>query len=627
MCGIAGYVNSGTQLQASRQIVEAMCQTIVHRGPNDQGVYVDGPVGIGMQRLSIVAVGTGHQPISNETSTIWIVFNGEIYNYQDLTKGLIQRGHRLKTTSDTEVIVHLYEEYGEACVDHLRGMFVFAIWDRERERLFIARDRLGVKPLYYWWRNGQLVFGSELKAILAHPAVAPVLNPQGLLYYLRYSYIPDPLTIFQDIHKLSPGHWLCLTSGSLSIKSYWDGCQPKGTDLTAVTEDEALERIELRLKEATRIRLMSEVPLGAFLSGGIDSSMTVALMAQEMSRPVATFAIGFEHEAYNELPYARRVAQHLGTDHHEFIVGPESCDLIPRLVSHFDEPFGDSSAIPTYHVSRLAAGHVTVALSGDGGDELFAGYDRYRIDLGRKRRELPSVARGLLGIVSGLLPDGAKGKNLLRNMSLAGPARYLDSISYLAPSVLYHLLTPDYQRELERIDEASPIFMQYFCRVQSCDWLSQLQYVDAKTYLVGDVLTKVDRMSMAHSLEVRSPFLDHVLTEEVATFPSHLKMKEGVSKYLLKRLAKKYLPADIVGRRKQGFGVPLEYWFTGEFYDFIRDTLLSSSAKARPFFNSQVTESIVNRHESGEKALSSVMWNLLVLEAWCQLYLDHPPKR
>lgn len=624
MCGIAGYVNPSADHPADERIVDTMCQTILHRGPNDQGVFVDGPVGIGMRRLSIIALSTGHQPICNETGTIWIVFNGEIYNYQDLAKDLARRGHTFKTTSDTEVIVHLYEEYGEACVDHLRGMFAFAIWDRPRGHFFIARDRLGVKPLYYWWRDGLLVFGSELKAVLAHPNVTPTLNAEGLLYYLRYFYIPDPLTIFQDIHKLPPGHTLSLTGGRLSVKSYWDGCLPTGTDAQSISEDEALERVEYHLKEATRVRLMSEVPLGAFLSGGIDSSMTVAMMAQEQSRPVSTFAIGFQEESYNELPYARRVAQHLGTDHHEFIVGPESCDLIPRLVSHFDEPFGDSSAIPTYHVSRVAAEHVTVVLSGDGGDELFAGYDRYQIDLARQRRQLPGVARSLLGTISGLLPDGAKGKNLLRNMSFPGPARYLDSISYLPPVALERLMTPDYQRELQRIDGAAPIFMQYFDRVRSVEWLAQLQYVDTKTYLAGDVLTKVDRMSMAHSLEVRSPLLDHVLTEEVTAYPSHFKMRGGVSKYLLKKLARKYLPAEIVDRRKQGFGVPLEYWFTGEFHAYIRDTLLSSSARARPYFNAKVTESIVKRHAAGEKALSAVIWNLLVLETWFQMYLDRP---
>lgn len=624
MCGIAGYVNAADR-PAEERIVDAMCQTILHRGPNDQGLLVDGQVGIGMRRLSIIALSTGHQPISNEVGTIWIVFNGEIYNYQELAKDLAKRGHTFKTTSDTEVIVHLYEEYGEACVNHLRGMFAFAIWDRTRDRLFIARDRLGVKPLYYWWRDGCLVFGSELKAVLVHPDVVPKLNAEGLLYYLRYFYIPDPLTIFQDIHKLPPGHTLSLADGRLSVNSYWDGCLPGKENDKSISESEAIERIEHHLKEATRVRLISEVPLGAFLSGGIDSSLTVALMAREMNRPVSTFAIGFQQESYNELPYARQVAQHLGTDHHEFIVGPESCDLIPRLVSHFDEPFGDSSAIPTYHVSRMAAEHVTVVLSGDGGDELFAGYDRYQMDLTRHHRQLPGLVRGLLGSISGLLPDGATGKNFLRSMSLSGAARYLDSISYLPPVALGRLLAPEYQVELQRIDSASPIFMQYFDRVRSVDWLAQLQYVDTKTYLAGDVLTKVDRMSMAHSLEVRSPLLDHMLTEEVTAYPSHFKMRGGSSKYLLKKLARKYLPAEIVDRRKQGFGVPLEYWFTGEFNDYIRDTLLSSSARARPYFNAGVTESIVKRHAAGEKPLSAVIWNLLVLETWFQMYLDRSP--
>jgi asparagine synthase (glutamine-hydrolysing) len=625
MCGIVGYTNVRKTDAADPAILSAMCQTIIHRGPDDQGIYVHGQTGLGVRRLSVIDLHTGHQPLSNETKSIWVVLNGEIYNYRELATWLVSRGHCLSTSSDTEVIVHLYEEFGEDCVHKLRGMFAFAIWDQSRERLFIARDRLGVKPLYYYWNGQLLVFGSELKAVLEHPGVERRLDTQGLLYYLRYSYIPDPLTIFQGIAKLPPGHVLSLTGQALTVRPYWDGAAPPDGETLPITEEDATSGLERCLQESVRLRLVSDVPIGAFLSGGIDSSLVVALMARQMDRPVKTFSIGFEEEAYNELPYARRVAQHLKTDHHEFIVGPESYDLIPRLVSHFDEPFGDPSAIPTYHVSRMAAEYVTVVLSGDGGDELFAGYDRYHIDLARQRRTLPGVARSLLGTMSGLLPDGAKGKNLLRNMSLSGPARYLDSISYLPPVSLHRLLAPDYQHELQRIDGAAPIFMQYFDRVRSCDWLTQLQYVDSKTYLAGDVLTKVDRMSMAHSLEVRSPLLDYVLTEQVVAYPSHFKMREGVSKYLLKRLARKYLPADIVDRRKQGFGVPLEYWFTGDFHDYIRDTLLSSSARARPYFNAQITESIVDRHAAGEKPLSTVIWNLLVLETWFQLYLDYSP--
>jgi len=373
------------------------------------------------------------------------------------------------------------------------------------------------------------------------------------------------------------------------------------------------------------LRLVSDVPIGAFLSGGIDSSIVVALMAREMDRPVTTFSIGFEEKAYNELPYARRVAEHLKTDHHELIVGPQGCDLIERLVSHFDEPFGDSSAIPTYYLSKLASEHVTVALSGDGGDELLAGYDRYRVDIERSRLAIWGLKNGL-GLISNLLPEGFSGKNLLRNLSLPGRARYLDNISYVGPGKLNRLLMPDIANAVTADAHAESLMMGYFDRVKGQPWLSQLQYLDTKTYLPADVMTKVDRMSMAHSLEAREPLLDHVLVEYAASLPPTMKYRDGVSKYLLKRVAEKYLPKDIIHRKKQGFGVPLEYWFKDGLRDYVHDVLFDTRTRERGIFRQREVEQLVRCYENGRGELASNIWILIVLETWCRLYLDgaHP---
>jgi len=626
MCGIAGYVSTDGRELADARIVQAMCDTMIHRGPSDQGAYVEGPVGLGMRRLSIIDLSTGHQPITNETKSVWIVFNGEIYNYRELADWLVSRGHRLSTASDTEVIVHLYEDLGEDCVHKLRGMFAFALWDQPHSRLFVARDRLGVKPLYYFYDGRQFVFGSELKAVLVHPAVVPTLDPQGLLYYLRYSYIPDPLTIFQNVRKLPPAHVLSLVGRTLSIKAYWDGAASPNGGGSSVSEEEAIRALEDRLQESVRLRLVSDVPLGAFLSGGVDSSLVVALMAREMARPVTTFSIGFEEEQYNELPYARRVARHLGTDHHERVVGPQDCTLIERIVAHFDEPFGDASAIPTYYLSELAAEHVTVALSGDGGDELFAGYERYQVDLEWSHFEaLPAVARRLLGLASGALPMGFRGKNLLRALSLTNRSRYLESISYIKPWMFERLLTPDWHREFLQTGPADRIMESYFEKVAGCPWLSQLQYLDAKTYLPGDILTKVDRMSMAHSLEAREPLLDHVLVEHVARLPVEMKFRDGTAKYLLKRVAERYLPVDIVHRKKHGFGVPLEYWFKDDLKEYVHDVLFDPRTISRGIFRPAEVAHLVRRYESGHGELSATIWLLLVLETWFRLYWDSTP--
>jgi|CXWL01.1.fsa_nt_gi asparagine synthase (glutamine-hydrolysing) len=620
MCGIVGYINVRKSDAADQAILAAMCQTIIYRGPDDQGIYAHGQAGLGMRRLSIIDLHTGHQPISNETESLWVVLNGEIYNYQPLAEWLLQRGHRLKTSSDTEVIVHLFEELGEGCLDRLRGMFAFAIWDQHRSRLFVARDRLGVKPLYYYWDESRLVFGSELKTLLAHPDVETSLDVRAVETYLRYSYIPDPQTIFERIKKLPPGHYLTLEDGRLNVVPYWNGLLPNPTPDAELSEGDALTQLDGLLQDAVRLRMVSDVPVGAFLSGGVDSSLIVALMSRQMSRPVTTFSIGFAEAEYNELPYARQVATHLGTDHHELIVEPQNCDVIEQLVAHFDEPFGDPSAIPMYFLCGLAAKHVKVALSGDGGDELFAGYERYSIELQRQSFDrLPSSLKRACGWASDQLWDGAVGKRYLHNMSLAGPGRYMDSVTYTHQELLHHLLDPQLVHQLASLPEDDQL-SRHFTAVAGQPWLAQLQYVDGRCYLPADVMTKVDRMSMAHSIEAREPLLDHVLAEFAARLPMSLRIRDGVTKYLLKRVAERYLPHSIIYRKKQGFGVPLEYWFKGDLRAYVRDVLFSHEAKTRGMLNPTAVEGLLRQYESGRSEYAQTIWLLLMLETWCRLY-------
>lgn len=620
MCGIAGYVNCPDGRPADRKIIEGMCQSIVHRGPDDQGVYVCGPIGLGMRRLSIIDLHTGHQPIANETGTVWIVQNGEIYNYQELAQWLMQRGHRLKTSSDTEVIVHLYEELGERCLDRLRGMFAFAIWDQDQSSLFLARDRLGVKPLYYYWDEERLVFGSELKTLLAHPDVDVSIDIEAIQTFLRYSYIPDPQTTFTRIKKLPPAHYLVLKKGQLRIERYWDGLHPHPATPTELPEAEALSQLDQLLEESVKLRMVSDVPVGAFLSGGVDSSLVVALMARQTSRPVRTFSIGFSEAAYNELPYARQVAEHLGTDHQEFIVEPQHCEVIERLVSHFDEPFGDVSALPMYFLCQMAARSVKVALSGDGGDELFAGYERYAVALQQQQRErLPASVRRACGWIGAHMHDGAKGKRYLQNLALIGPDQYRDSVIYTPESLAYRLLSPDIVETLAASSVGDQL-SRHFAMVEHQPWLAQMQYVDAQCYLPADVMTKVDRMSMAHSIEAREPLLDHKLAEFAACLPMELRIRNGLGKYLLKRVAERYLPMSIIYRKKQGFGVPLEHWFKGSLRGYVRDLLFGREATQRGLFNRDALEDLMSRYESGRSEYAHTIWLLVVLEVWCRLY-------
>jgi asparagine synthase (glutamine-hydrolysing) len=630
MCGIAGFVDYWDRGQSAPfergRLLKGMCDVIRHRGPDDDGFLCKEGVALGMRRLSIIDVAGGAQPISGEDGSATIVFNGEIYNFQELRPELEKRGHTFKTHSDTETIVHAYEEYGPACASHLRGMFALAIWDDKTRELYIARDRVGKKPLYYTITPGQtLVFGSEIKSILEHPDVQREINLEALDAYFTLGYVPDPLTIFRDIHKLPPGHYLTFANGRVRTQQYWDfNFEPAESR----KPEDYLEELRELLNESVRLRLISEVPLGAFLSGGIDSSTVVALMARQMNQPVKTFSIGFHEDSYNELKFARLTAQKLGTDHHEFFVTPQICDVIDELVWHFDEPFADPSAIPTFMVSKLARDHVTVALSGDGGDEVFAGYTHYVVQESRRAfSALPKALRaGVMRPLSYRLPHGAWGRNYLHNISLDPIDRYLDSLSYFTTLTKKQLYTSDFQRALGATDRVARSFHEYAGNVKTNEPLDQLLYIDGKTYLPGDILTKVDRMSMATSLEVRVPLLDHKLIDFVTKVPASLKLAGTETKQLLKRVARDLIPAEILDRPKQGFGIPLEQWINAQLRDQIRETLREPRTRQRGYVNSDYVDLILDEHHKGRRDHSFPLWALLILELWHRRYIDHSPR-
>ena len=630
MCGIAGFIDFWDRKRGDSitrgALLKDMCDVIRHRGPDDDGFLLKDGVALGMRRLSIIDLAGGAQPISGEDGSVTIVFNGEIYNFQELRPELEKRGHVFKTHSDTETIVHAYEEYGPACLNHLRGMFALAIWDDKKREAFIARDRVGKKPLYYTVTPGQtLVFGSEIKSILEHPDVKREMNLAALDAFLTLGYIPDPLSIFQNIHKLPPGHFLTFANGRVHTEQYWDF---KFEPAESRKPEDYIEELRELLNESVRLRLISDVPLGAFLSGGIDSSTVVALMARQMNQPVKTFSIGFHEDSYNELKYARLTAKKLGTDHHEFFVTPQICDIIDDLIWHFDEPFADPSAIPTFMVSKLARDHVTVALSGDGGDELFAGYTHYVVQQSRRTvSSLPKALReGVMRPLSYHLPHGAWGRNFLHNISLDPIDRYLDSLSYFTQLGRKALYTPEFMSALPSTDGVAQRFREYASRVKTSDPLDRFLYIDGKTYLPGDILTKVDRMSMATSLEVRVPLLDHKLIDFVTKVPASLKLAGTETKYLLKRVARDLIPAEILDRPKQGFGIPLEQWINRQLRDQIRDILSEPRTRQRGYVNYDYVDLILNEHHKGRRDHSQSLWSLLILELWHRRYIDPSPR-
>ncbi len=614
MCGIAGIVDMSGRAPVDADCLRRMTDRLFHRGPDDVGYLVERRVGLAIRRLSIIDLSTGQQPIHNEDKSLSVVFNGEIYNYRELRAELQAKGHRFATTSDTEVLVHLYEEHRERCVERLRGMFAFAIWDRPGQALFLARDRLGIKPLYYTETPRGFVFASELKAIAQHPLVPRRVCPEGLVAYLQYGYVPEPLSILEGVRRLPPGHTMTVRDGSLGApRRYWEstGFFRSVTGPSRDGEAGAAEALWAYLESAVRSHLVSDVPVGAFLSGGVDSSAVVAIMAQATGVPVKTFSVGFRESGYNELPYARRVAESLGTEHHELLVEPRDLGVLEEVLAAVDEPFADASAIPTYLVSRLARRHVKVVLSGDGGDELFAGYDRYVVD--HRRRHLGFLGDaglgGALRVLSAALPEGAPGKNYLYNLSLPRLERYLDSISLFPARQMADLLEPAV------IPHSESPFATALALGNGLDPLSRLQDLDLNTYLPGDILTKVDRMSMANSLEARVPLLDHPLVEFACGLPADLRLRAGQTKHLLKRTLRGRVPEEVFTRPKQGFGVPLEIWFTerlpGFFQDQLGDGRRLVDVGVRPAAVRRLMEAFARSHRQEQ---CQRLWALVVLD-------------
>ncbi|MDQ1589939.1 MAG: hypothetical protein QOG71_566 [Pyrinomonadaceae bacterium] len=627
MCGIVGIVDRRRRA-LDETVLARMCEAIRHRGPDEDGFYHGAGVGLAMRRLAIIDLKSGQQPMYNADRTAAIVFNGEIYNYKEVRARLEQLGHQFHTDCDTEVVIHAYDEYGADCPTHLRGMFAFAVWDTRTEELFLARDRVGKKPLLYARVGDEFVFGSEFSALLEHPAVGREVNREAIHHYLTFMCVPAPLTAYRDIHKLEPGHTLRYThDGEIKTARYW---QPDFSRKTRMSEEEAGEQAVAILREAVRVRLMSEVPLGAFLSGGVDSSAVVALMSEVSSTPVKTFSIGFEEQDFSELHHARRVAEHVGAEHHEFIVRPDAMEVLPTLVEHYGEPYADSSAIPTYYVARETRRHVTVALNGDGGDECFAGYERYAaMKLAGKYRSVPGLLReGLIKNAVALYPTSETRRSRARDLkrfldaaSLPTVERYMRWVSVLDTQAKHDLYTDDFEREMSA-HHASDFVAPWFANANGAGLVDASLLADTMTYLPNDLLVKVDIASMAVSLEARSPFLDHHVIEFAASLPENLKLRGLTTKYLLKRVLAKLLPAENLSRRKMGFGVPIGHWLRGEMQKFLRDTLLSEKALGRGFFKPAAVKRMVELHTRGERDYAHQLWTLLMLELWFERFID-----
>lgn len=616
MCGIAGIFRWDGQ-PASAGEVHAMCEAMVHRGPDDEGLFVGEGVALGMRRLSIIDVAGGHQPIANEDGSAVVVFNGEIYNYRELRADLVRRGHHFATTTDTEVIVHLYEEYGSAVTDHLRGMFAFALWDARKRELLLARDRLGIKPLFLAETKYGVVFGSELKVVLQAPGIERTLNWPALGHLFAFQATPATESVLQGVQKLDAGHRAIVRAGQrITVERYWDidpACQRNDA------EDDLLDELRERLDESVRLHMRSDVPVGAFLSGGVDSSAVVSAIVR-LGYPLKTFSIAFDEPEFDEGPYARAVAKAFGTEHHELRVTPEALDVIEDLVWHLDEPFGDSSAIPTYLVSRLAAGHVKVVLTGDGGDELFGGYDKYLVEQRERRFDrLPGGFRRLLGAAGAQLPVGTPGRRYLMHMALDGADRYIDASTLFPRREQCSLLNRDVVARMEPADFRADA--RAALTRSAADPLTALQYADLRGYLPLDILVKVDRMTMAHSLEARPPLLDHPLAEFAMSLPSHQKVRGTTTKYLLKRALRDALPPGIADRPKQGFAVPLSYWFRGPWTGFAHDLLRSKTCRERGVFNPAYVERLFALHRLGRN-MDRELWMLASFEQWCRLFLD-----
>jgi asparagine synthase (glutamine-hydrolysing) len=629
MCGICGFAEPQSSKVPDRTGVEAMCRTLIHRGPDDEGIYVGPGVGLGSRRLSIIDLDGGRQPISNENRSVWVVFNGEIYNYRQLESLLNKLGHKFSTRCDTEVIVHAYEEFGDECVKYLNGMFAFALWDTARRRLLLARDRFGIKPLYYTLSKKQLVFGSELKALLAHPAVERKLDFVALDEYLSFEYVPTPRTIIKDVKKLPPGYRLSFSESGLSIESYWDLSLSKSERKPPVSWRDYKGRLRQKLEEAVEKEMVSDVPIGVLLSGGIDSSTILAMMAKHAPGNVKSFSIAFEEKSFDESGYARMAAQHLGSEHHELTVTSSMMlDLIPRLMDFLDEPLGDSSLIPTYFLSQFARQHVKVALGGDGGDEMFAGYPTLKAHrlIEYYERWVPfSLRATLIPRIIDSLPVSKdnisfdfKARRFISGRGVPVANRHHRWLGSFTPQEKAELFVPELlQEEVDTYD----IAYEHQRRCDAEQTLNQILYMDVKLYLEGDILTKVDRASMANSLEVRVPFLNHSLVEHVAEIPHSLKLRGTKTKFLLKKAMEDQIPSDIVSRPKKGFNMPVAYWLNSNLKELVQDQFQEDKIRREGFFNPPYIQKLIAEHAEGSRDNRKLLWTLLVFELWCEKYM------
>lgn len=633
MCGFSGIFRWDSK-PVEPALLKRMTDTLVHRGPDDEGYYFNQEkegekvrVGLGFRRLAIIDLSGGHQPMSTAENQNWIVFNGEIYNFIELRKDLEKRGCKFLTRSDTEVILHLYEIYGKDCARHLRGMFAFVIWDSKKRSLFLARDRIGKKPLFYSRCENAFYFASEMKALIESQEISQKIRLQAVPLYLAYQFIPSPITIYEAIQRLPPAHTLiCDEHGNLKIEKYWTISR---TPQTNKPINEICEELQHRLREATRIRLISDVPLGAFLSGGIDSSAVVGMMAEETSAPVKTFSIGFEESDFSELEYARLVARRFRTDHHEFIVKPEMVELLPKLVWHYDQPFADPSALPSYSVAHETRKFVTVALNGDGGDENFAGYLRYQADrIFQIFSCLPASLRSLCARSIQKTLSAYQGNHFFRRFVRAGTI--LDSTPHEFNFKLFCYFDSQSEKEifdeplltLSRSKNVSDYFSMLYAESDSKEFMDQVLACDASGYLPDCLLVKMDIASMANSLETRSPFLDHQLIEFAAKIPAKHKVKFNGGKWILKRALKNFLPEKILYRRKMGFGVPLSKWFRGPLKMFLKEVLLDNKARQRGYFKIREIERLVQEHQSCLRDHGYKLWALLMFELWHKVYVD-----
>lgn len=627
MCGIAGFVKQDGK-GVDRSVLEKMNAAIAHRGPDDDGFFVDENAALGMRRLSIIDVAGGKQPIHNADKTKWIVFNGEIYNFQEVREDLEKRGHTFYTRSDTETVIHLYEEFGVNCVDYLRGMFAFAIWDTVEKVLVLARDRVGKKPLLYSHQpTGDLIFGSEFQALLKHPDVSREVDQEAIDSYLSYLCVPAPMTAFKSIRKLEPGHWLLWKNGEIETRRYW---QPDFSKKIKISEPEAIEETTRLLREATTMRLISEVPLGAFLSGGVDSSIVVALMAQASEKAVKTFSIGFEEQDFSELKYAKRVAEHVGAEYNEFIVKPNALDVLPVLVDHYGEPYADSSAIPTYYVAKETRKHVTVALNGDGGDESFAGYERYAaMKLAERYQRIPALIRKrFIERALAMLPSSELKRSRIRDAKrfisaaeLSNTDRYFRWVTAFNQPAKAGIYTESFAAEVSG-RKASRFLDDWFSKANGSGIVDASLLTDQMTYLPNDLLVKVDIATMANSLEARSPFLDHKVIEFAASLPATMKMSGFQTKSLLKKVAARLVPREVIYRRKMGFGVPIGKWFRGEMKDFVKEVLLSECSLSRGIIKPEILRRYVDEHTNATRDHSFQLWAFLMLELWYQRFID-----